>query len=89
MWLNKYVPNSLRLLQTSNAGVSVLISQAFCSSLSPPLALVEGAACLEECFPINRLSDPLKYKQVKVTKDRLCTCMLLILVSVEILVSSF
>lgn len=89
MWLNKYVPNSLCLLQTSNAGVSVLISQALCSSLAPPLALMEGAACLEECFPVKRLSDSLKYKQVKVTKDCLCTCMLLVLVSVEILVRSF
>lgn len=88
MWLNKYVPNSLCLLQTSHAGVSILISQALCSSLAPPLALMERAACLKECFPIKRLSDPLKYKQVKVTKDCLCTCMLLILVSVEILVHS-
>lgn len=51
MGLNKYVPSTC-VLQTSNADVSVFISQAPSSFSALPLALVE-AADLEERFPIK------------------------------------
>lgn len=53
MCLNKYVPSTCCVLQTSNADVSVFISQAPSSLSALPLALVETAD-LEECFPLKK-----------------------------------